>query len=489
MTSVLATRSLDDFKNVSEDGWRYKPEGSYLPPVGASRKRSLSSLLQQKCAGAGSGAMSTVYCEVEVGKSREGLRLSLNRSLSEPGPAAAAPLPAAAAPAKRCKVDCFSLPASPCSESATLQKALLAKCVRLFEPETLAGRLGLGQVKSRSLLVVDCRPFLAYNVNHIRGSINVNCSDRFNRRRLQQGKATLADLATTREGKDLLKKRTIKEVVVYDDSTSDLERLPPNHPLFLVLSSLVEDNREPAILLGGHKEFVKKHKEFCEDALLPPGDPASSPSASSRCQWEILGSPTTAAALDSRCASDIESHPASRVLPHLYLGNQRDAENLDVLRNLGISRVLNVTSELPGYHEERGILYKHLPAADSSHQNLKQYFEEAFHFIEEARQSGGSVLVHCQAGISRSPTIAIAYMMKHRRLSLIEAYKEVKNARTIISPNFNFMGQLFELEQSLKATPVSSDSQSDSCTPAPAPCHPCRWSPQANEEVSSGCSV
>ncbi|XP_072153461.1 uncharacterized protein [Bemisia tabaci] len=49
MTSVLATRSLDDFKNVSEDGWRYKPEGSYLPPVGASRKRSLSSLLQQKC--------------------------------------------------------------------------------------------------------------------------------------------------------------------------------------------------------------------------------------------------------------------------------------------------------------------------------------------------------------------------------------------------------------------------------------------------------
>lgn len=192
--------------------------------------------------------MSTVYCEVEVGKSREGLRLSLNRSLSEPGPAAA-PLPAAA-PAKRCKVDCFSLPASPCSESATLQKALLAKCVRLFEPETLAGRLG--QVKSRSLLVVDCRPFLAYNVNHIRGSINVNCSDRFNRRRLQQGKATLADLATTREGKDLLKKRTIKEVVVYDDSTSDLERLPPNHPLFLVLSSLVEDNREPAILLGKH---------------------------------------------------------------------------------------------------------------------------------------------------------------------------------------------------------------------------------------------
>ncbi|CAH0384888.1 unnamed protein product [Bemisia tabaci] len=274
----------------------------------------------------------------------------------------------------------------------------------------------------------------------------------------------------------------------------------------------------PGTPVGGHKEFVKKHKEFCEDALLPPGDSAPSPSASSRCQWEILGSPT--AALDSRCASDIESHPASRVLPHLYLGNQRDAENLDVLRNLGISRVLNFgrgVTAAPGHlgNPDSGIfkgdehlhLEERFPSPNGliwRHSVKNQLISQAAYLLsvsldkmgtidffseQEARQSGGSVLVHCQAGISRSPTIAIAYMMKHRRLSLIEAYKEVKNARTIISPNFNFMGQLFELEQSLKATPVSSDSQSDSCTPAPAPCHPCRWSPQANEEVSSGCSV
>ena len=189
------------------------------------------------------------------------------------------------APPHSIEAGSISLPTSPCSESSTLQRTLLLKNSRTVDPNSLAVRiesssaspstdttlstsvtsascgssnptsLNLSSKKNQLTLVVDCRPFIAYNVNHIRGAINVNCCDRFNRKRLQQGKATLADLATTKEGKELLKKRNWKEVFVYDECSESLENLPSSHTLFLVMNALVEDHREPVMLLGGLRDF------------------------------------------------------------------------------------------------------------------------------------------------------------------------------------------------------------------------------------------
>lgn len=173
---------------------------------------------------------------------RDNLKLSLNRSLSEPGPPALQ---------KRTRfIQTTSLPASPCADSATLQRALVMKRVAVLQPSELVDRL-VTEKDQLPPLLVDCRSFIAYNVSHIRGAVNVNCSDRFNRKRLQQGKAALADLATTVEGKEMLRSRVARDIVVYDEATGEeWDRLPVAHPLVLVLTSLVEEGRRPALLIG-----------------------------------------------------------------------------------------------------------------------------------------------------------------------------------------------------------------------------------------------
>jgi len=64
--------------------------------------------------------------------------------------------------------------------------------------------------------------------------------------------------------------------------------------------------------------------------------------------------------------------------------------------------------------------------------------------------AGGRVLIHCQAGVSRSSTLAIAYVMARSDLVMLDAFRFVKSRRPIVAPNFNFMGQLLEFETTLK---------------------------------------
>lgn len=124
------------------------------------------------------------------------------------------------------------------------ERARVLERVRPLDSEGLVRRLG-------ECVLLDCRAFLAYNASHIRGAVNVNCTDRLNRRRLQQGRASLAELAGS---KGPCASGASRQVVVYDDSSALLDRLPPQHPLVLVLTALVREDREPAFLVGEYAQ-------------------------------------------------------------------------------------------------------------------------------------------------------------------------------------------------------------------------------------------
>lgn len=342
---------------------------------------------------------------------------------------------------KRCKLESMSFTIN---GSFTVNPGGLGSNTPSSTPRTMSVQeLAIRLNKCRPVLLLDCRPFFAFNSFHIEGAVNINCSDRVNKRRLQQGKVNLVDLVSTKEGKDLFKRKCTKEIILYDDQTSDMCQLGQDTCLSLVLSILLREGRQATVLKGGLKEFRSQHEDLCRSSLKSQ-------------EHKPLYSPTTPMLIEPA----IETAIAAQVLPFLYLGNERDAANLQMLKDLDITYVLNVTSHIPLYFENQGIKYKRLPASDSGQQNLRQYFEEAINFIDEARINGAKVLVHCQAGVSRSATITIAYILKHSKMSMTDGYRFVKSKRPIISPNFNFMGQLLEFEQALNQGIVPRDSDS-----------------------------
>ncbi len=116
------------------------------------------------------------------------------------------------------------------------------------------------------------------------------------------------------------------------------------------------------------------------------------------------------------------------------------AKDTDCLRRLSIKAVLTVAPDA-GVRYGAEISHKVIPALDEEYYDLAQHFEEAFQFIDSARAQT-NVLVHCLAGVSRSPTIVIAYMMRKFTWPTSYVYQLVKHQRPLTCPNLSFCRQL-----------------------------------------------
>ena len=138
----------------------------------------------------------------------------------------------------------------------------------------------------------------------------------------------------------------------------------------------------------------------------------------------------------------------SLIQDRLYLGNMNSANNFGLLRRLRISHILTICPTRPNH--EPGLKYLHVSIQDTPSARISQQFTRCIRFIAEALASGGVLLVHCQAGISRSATIIIAYLMKTKQMSYPEAVGCVYKSRPIIKPNIGFVQQLQDFSMSLQ---------------------------------------
>ncbi|XP_059181938.1 dual specificity protein phosphatase 16 [Centropristis striata] len=282
------------------------------------------------------------------------------------------------------------------------------------------------------VVLIDSRPFVDYNSSHILEAVNVNCS-KLMKRRLQQDKVQIAELLQ-HSAKKKLELQGDQDVVVYDQSSSDPSSLSSESFLSVLLGKLERSFPSVHLLSGGFSEFSHLFPGLCEgkSSLVP-------------------------SCMSQPCLPVTNVGP-TRILPHLYLGCQRDVLNKDLMQQNDIVYVLNASNTCPKPDFIPESHFLRVPVNDSFCEKILPWLDRSVEFIEKAKASNARVLVHCLAGISRSATIAIAYIMKRMDMSLDEAYRFVKEKRPTISPNFNFLGQLLDFEKKIKC-PLGTETK------------------------------
>jgi protein-tyrosine phosphatase len=126
------------------------------------------------------------------------------------------------------------------------------------------------------------------------------------------------------------------------------------------------------------------------------------------------------------------------------------AQNENLLNPLNITAIVNAAPSMAPnkFEDETNFTYLTVPIADSSETNIKAYFNLTNKFIDKYIKERG-VLVHCAAGISRSATIIIAYVMYNLKMKSEDAFRFVNERHPIAYPNFGFCLQLIEYEKEL----------------------------------------
>lgn len=143
------------------------------------------------------------------------------------------------------------------------------------------------------------------------------------------------------------------------------------------------------------------------------------------------------------------------IYPNLFVGNGSAAKDIDYLKQMGITHVVNmaegdVDTDADFYRNDN-IKYLGVSIADSPGTKIDEHFDTVTKFMENGiKQEGGKVLVHCFMGYSRSATCAIAYLMICERMSATTACETIK-LKHVCRPNDGFLQQLVELDSHLRS--------------------------------------
>ncbi|KAL9351622.1 hypothetical protein Peur_054302 [Populus x canadensis] len=148
----------------------------------------------------------------------------------------------------------------------------------------------------------------------------------------------------------------------------------------------------------------------------------------------------------------------SKVAEHVYLGGDAVAREREILKQNGITHVLNCVGFVCPEYFKADFVYRTLWLQDSPSEDITSILYDVFDYFEDVREQGGRVFVHCCQGVSRSTSLVIAYLMWREGQSFDDAFQYVKAARGIADPNMGFACQLLQCQKRVHAFPLSPSS-------------------------------
>lgn len=130
----------------------------------------------------------------------------------------------------------------------------------------------------------------------------------------------------------------------------------------------------------------------------------------------------------------------SQIIPDfLFQSDLETAINPEFINNMDIKHIIN----LSGIDIPKALNIK---ISDEVNSDIRKYFETTNELLFKAEQKKQRCLINCAAGVSRSSSITLAYLIKHKNMDLKTAFITLKTARSIIAPNYGFLKQLHKYE-------------------------------------------
>jgi atypical dual specificity phosphatase len=131
------------------------------------------------------------------------------------------------------------------------------------------------------------------------------------------------------------------------------------------------------------------------------------------------------------------------ITPNLYLGGALEATDHTWLNKNAITTVINVARELANVEYPPHMTVLKLTLDDVESENIEEHLDNIADFIHHRINSHkDKIFIHCFAGISRSATFVIYYIMKYNNMEFKTAFASVKDRRPQVNPNLRFMREL-----------------------------------------------